>query len=1516
MGRELMKSEPVYRQAIEECHSLLSGYADWSLLEELNAEEKSSRLHLTSIAQPAIFALQVGLLKLWQSWGIKPNAAVGHSVGEVAAAYAGGILSLEDALFVIYHRGHSMENAASSAGRMLAVGLSPDEAGKYIKSHEGRVHLGAVNSPVSVTLTGDAAPLEEIEKILQQDDVFCRFIKTHYAFHSHHMEGMKDILLETLKDIQTHKAKIPVYSTVTGRLAEQDDFGTEYWWANVRQQVKFAEAIEALIQLDFSVFLELGPHPVLAAPMTESLIQHQHQAVILPSLKRKKPERFALLSTLGSLYTQGVPVNWKAIYLESYQHVRLPLHHWNREKSWYQSDLHQKLLLEKKSFPLLGTPLNLPSLTWESSINGWMLPFLNHHCIHGQVILPGTAYLEIALDLYRSQGEAGFPILENMQLYKAAFLTSKKNLLVRTTYDPEEMTYHIHCKDESRETKWHLHASGTLLPTQNQKTRKLSLTEIRRRLSHSLSKEQCYRKFLRSGIEYGPEFQGVEEIYRGRGEILAKIRIPAQLRPDLQKHMFHPAVLDACFQPVIAAPDLKRELTYLPVALHRFSMFASPTPSMWSHITYIKSGANKLRMDVNIMDQHGNLIAEAHDVSLQGVRHVRHVPETDVDDMLYRYEWIQAPLEKAASSILGDKSTPTRTWMIFDDSSHMGKKMVDWLQIQGQRCIRISDGSRFQKHDEGHYSLPLNSKTALKRLLKTSEFADSTFVPGAILDFTALDIQGSEAMGPRKLHSLVSGSSIRLLHLVQEILAWRSNDPPRLWIVTRGAESLEGTSIPGSPFQASICGLSRVIVNELPQLNCTLIDLDPTESSDEAMLDAIQHEIIAETPEDEIAYRAGIRYIPRLRKTRLYCELDPTGRRDSEGSANYRLELSRPGVIENLIIRQAERKSPTRREVEIQVHSAGLNFSDVLKTLNLYPGLPEGEFPLGIECAGIVTAVGQEIRTFRPGDRVMAVVPSSISAYVTVSEEYLMPVPSGMSLADAATLPLAFLTAHYAMVYLGRLQPGERVLIHSASGGVGLAAIQIARGIGAEIIATAGTPKKRAYLKSLGISEVYDSRSLEFAHEIQQTSGQGVDMVLNSLAGEAINKGLSLLKEHGRFLEIGKRDIYSNKRIGLFPFRNNLVFHSIDLDKLLRTRPGLIRELLQDISALIASGDYRALPKKIFAISRAQHVFRTMAQAHHIGKLVLKIQEKNIRTFPMGNTSISFKSEASYLITGAYGGFGLVVADWMANHGARHLILMGRHGATSQTAVKTLDRLKKRGIRITEYLGNVALEQDVRGLFTKIADLPPLCGIIHCAMVLDDAMLLNLDKKRMLKVMDPKIKGAWNLHALSQNFPLDFFVLFSSVSSLIGMPGQGNYVAANAFLDSLTLYRRARGLPSTTINWGYLGKVGIAARSPAIAARFEKQGLKSFSPGQAMELMSRFLLHNVSQIAVINMDWSRFIEVFQSYAVSPKFSELWNDTDEEQPGADPTASAGTSLRKRMLIASDKDKLGDPPNRTS
>ena len=348
-----------------------------------------------------------------------------------------------------------------------------------------------------------------------------------------------------------------------------------------------------------------------------------------------------------------------------------------------------------------------------------------------------------------------------------------------------------------------------------------------------------------------------------------------------------------------------------------------------------------------------------------------------------------------------------------------------------------------------------------------------------------------------------------------------------------------------------------------------------------------------------------------------------------------------------------------------------MNFSDVLKALGLYPGLPDGPVPLGAECSGRITAVGPGVEEFCVGDAVVAVAPFSLSSHVIAPTALVAHKPPALLFEEAATIPIAFLTAAYALEHVGHLGRGERVLIHSATGGVGLAALQIAQRAGAEIFATAGTVEKRDFLRSLGVQHVMDSRSLAFGDEIlEQTAGQGVDVVLNSLAGAALAKGLSVLADYGRFLEIGKRDIYQNHRIGLKPFRNNVSFSAIDLDKVMWQRPELLGGMLRKIMRDAGDGLLTSLPHRVFAISSTLNAFRYMQQGKHIGKVVLSMHDRPATIFAGGDAPLQFSAEASYLITGGLGGFGLAIARWMVKHGARHLVLVGRRGIHSDDAAR------------------------------------------------------------------------------------------------------------------------------------------------------------------------------------------------------------------------------------------------------
>ncbi len=570
-----------------------------------------------------------------------------------------------------------------------------------------------------------------------------------------------------------------------------------------------------------------------------------------------------------------------------------------------------------------------------------------------------------------------------------------------------------------------------------------------------------------------------------------------------------------------------------------------------------------------------------------------------------------------------------------------------------------------------------------------------------------------------------------------------------------------------------------------------------------------------------------------------------------------------------------------------------------MQALNLLPGAPEASPPLGIECAGVVTRVGRGVDTFTPGMRAMAFAANCFASHVVVSRDVAVPVPDGLSFEEAATLPAAFVTAHFGLVHEARLQPGERVLVHSASGGVGLAAIQVARHAGAEVIATAGSPEKREFLRRLGVSHVFDSRSLSFADEVMAiTAGEGVDVVLNSLAGEAIPKGLSVLRNKGRFVELGVRDMLQNRRLAMAPFRNNLSFYFVDFGRVNREEPGRVQAVLRDVSDLVSAGAYAPLPHRLVPASLVRDAFRLMAQAKHIGKIVLSLDDPDVRVAPPAGAG-RLKAGATYLVTGGLGGFGLLVARWMVRQGATHLILTGRSGAAAEQAREAVATLERAGATVVVARADVTRADDVEALLARCgSSLPPLKGIVHAAMVLDDCVLPNLTRERLIRVLDPKILGAWHLDRLTRDVPLDFFILFSSCSSILGLPGQANYDAANACLDALAWSRRARGLPATTVNWGFLGQVGYAAAHEHVVARFESIGVPAISPDEAVEALGQALYRQPVQLSVLRIDWAAFLGQSPTCASSPKFSVFAPLAPREGSGA----AAGPGALRRALAA--------------
>jgi acyl transferase domain-containing protein/NADPH:quinone reductase-like Zn-dependent oxidoreductase/aryl carrier-like protein len=1529
MGRQLLEQEPVFRTTIESCNEIICRLGPWSLLAELTADEDRSRMQETAISQPAIFALQIALAALWRSWGVQPEAVLGHSVGEVAAAYLAGVFTLEDAVRVIYQRGRCME-LVSARGRMLAVGIAPEEARRLIAPYGERLSLAAVNSPTSVTLSGEAGLLEEIARILEKQQIFCRFLQVQYAFHSAQMGPVRDELLASLRGIQPHPATLPLFSTVQGRRIDGPEMGPEYWWHNVRQTVQFAAAVEQLLDWGCDTVVELSPHPVLAVSVAECSRPRGKAVQVLPSLRRHDEERATMLRSLGQLYVLGQPINWHGVTPGPAQTLRLPRYPWQRERCWSESEESRTTRLAAPVHPLLGTSLSSPQPAWETRLDLRLFPYLNDHRVQQTTVFPATGYLEMALAAARELFGEGACRLEDVKLAKPCFLAADRPRRLRTVYHPEDAAVRIYSRTIDTDEEWTLHAHIVLRsggrPASADPSRPYQAGPADCSRRDTFSREDCYRFCRQIGLDYGPLFQGIEGGRRGERQAWSEIRLPKSVATE--DYLFHPALLDACFQSIIPAADDFREedgVLYLPVEIEHFHLYRRPGRCLWSHARICEQTPRGLSADIDIYDENNQLLAQ-----IRGLHSQRVGSETEktLDHLLYAYEWRR----QSACNIDKDAVAGAAHWLIFTDRSGIGEQLAAKLRASGARCTQVSAGGGFAPIGDDRYEIQPGRREDMAKLLQAVHTPDRPC--RAIVHLWGLDAPPTENLSLAALEAAQEAGLFSLLHLVQ---AWEqtlseeegpSSESSRgglglpvpLVLVTRGAQSVGDKPMPVAVAQSPALGLGRVIANECPRLRCKMVDLDPAE--EDGSVAALFEELMAQDDEDEIALRGGARYVHRF--------VPATGARTRavHPEEAYRWTISRPGNLDHLTPHVVPRQAPPAGHVEIEVVAAGLNFSDVMKALGIYPGLGQGPIPLGAECSGRITAVGpplspREEGRFRIGDEVLAVAPFALGSHVVTRAELVAPKPPQWTFEEAATLPIAFLTAAYALEYLGRLSAGERVLIHSATGGVGLAAVQLARRAGAQIFATAGTPEKRAYLKELGIEHVMDSRSLAFADEVmERTGGYGVDVVLNSLAGEALLRGIDILADYGRFLEIGKRDIYGNSRLGLRPFRKNLSFHAIDLDRLIRERPAFLGKLLRQIVQDAHDNRLAPLPQHVYPIAEALSAFRFMQQSKHVGKIVLALRtsggaDATPLAMAPSEGPLAFRPDATYLITGGLGGFGLAVARWMVERGARHLALLGRRGTHSEEARKAVAELKQHGCRLVVFRADVAKEDDLAAVLATIQrDGPPLRGVIHAAMVLEDALLLNLDRQRMCRVLAPKVQGSWALHRQTLHCPLDFFVLFSSLSSVFGHAGQGNYAAANMFLDALAWYRRAHGLPALTINWGYLGEVGYLAQRPQLGERLERQGVLSFTVKQALTLLERAMQRQAIQISVMRVDWSRWRGLGVTGRVSPRFAHLLSDHDGELTSSEgPLGGLTTAAPLDVLVRNKVARvLGTTPER--
>jgi phthiocerol/phenolphthiocerol synthesis type-I polyketide synthase C len=674
-----------------------------------------------------------------------------------------------------------------------------------------------------------------------------------------------------------------------------------------------------------------------------------------------------------------------------------------------------------------------------------------------------------------------------------------------------------------------------------------------------------------------------------------------------------------------------------------------------------------------------------------------------------------------------------------------------------------------------------------------------------------------------------------------------------LWVVTCDAQQPGLGNVEEAAIAAALWGLGRVLVNETPGLSLRLIDLAGTVPPAERARQ-VADELAADSDESEIVWTPQGRHVPRLRSGLPRCWAAPD---DLLG-----LAAGPAGGIDSLAWEIRTLPAVGRGEVEIEVRAAGLNFRDVMWAMDLLPeeALIDGFAgpALGLECAGVVRSLGAGVEGLAVGDRVMAFAPAALSRRVVTVADAVARIPHATSFAAAATIPVAFVTAVYALGHLAKLRPGEHVLIHAAAGGVGLAAIQYAKHCGAVVTATAGSEAKRAFLRMAGADHVLDSRSLAFADAIcELTGGQGVDVVLNSLTGEVMERSLELLKPFGRFLELGKRDFYMNRRFHLSPLRQNISYFAIDVDQLPLRRPDLARALLAEIADALAKGEIRPLAHRSFSFAEIDDAFRLMQSSAHIGKLVL-VPGENAGVQLRRPAEFAARGDGTYLVTGGIDGFGFAAARWLVRFGAGSLALLGRRGAETPGCSARIAELSAMGAEVKVYRGDVADRAALAAILGQIrASQPPLRGIVHAAATIDDGLADNIDSARAAAVLRAKLGGALALDALTRADPIELFLMFSSATTLLGAPGQGVYVAANMALEALARQRRAAGRPALTVAWGPIADAGYLAARPELRDSLcRRLGARPLPAAQALDGLAVLVAAQLPTIGFAEANWS------------------------------------------------------------
>ncbi|MER7793207.1 SDR family NAD(P)-dependent oxidoreductase [Streptomyces sp. NPDC097640] len=1427
MGAALLDSSPVFAARVAACERALAAHVDWSLTDVLRGAEGAADIGRVDVVQPVLWAVMVSLAAVWEAHGVVPAAVVGHSQGEIAAACVAGAMTLEDGARVVALRSRALRSLAGH-GAMASMGCGVERTEELTALHAPDVAVAAVNGPSSTVVSGPPEQVAKLVAAARADGLRARAIDVDYASHGPQVDGIADVLAEVLAGVSgaasgvtsDAASDVAFYSTVTGARMDASGLDAGYWFTNLRQPVRFAEAVQALLAADYRVFIEVSAHPVLLLGLQECIEAAGSPAAAIGTLRRDEggPER--LCRALAEAHVAGVAVDWASWYAGAPTAVTLPSYAFQRERYWLPTgggtgpgDVAGAGLtavghaLLPVAVGLADGGLLLSGRLPEAARGGWPA----EHIVAGLPLLPGAMLVEWVL---RAADEAGCGGVEELALQVPVALPASGGLVVQVVVDAAEgdgrrpvRIFSRPEEDSGGPDTWVCHAVGTLLPRADGP---LPAPEPGGAWpppgARPVAIEGFYERAAAAGYGYGMVFRGLRSVWRDGEDTLAEVVLPEEAADQAGGFGIHPALLDAAMQPVLltghldtsaAGADAGRGAVLLPFA--------------WSGVRLWAGGATRLRVRLSprpgglrvlLADATGAPVLTADAVALRETdgRQLRAASRARGPHGLFAVEWTPLPAPAVDEAGAG----PVTLTVLGDDAPGPPG---------------LADAARYADLDALFHAMDGGAPVP-----------DVVVAPVR----TGPDPAGADTG---------LATARRTLALAQRWLAAGSvAEGARLAVVTRSAVRAGGAGEePVDPAAAAVWGLVRSAQTEHPG-RFLLIDTDcdtdgdtrcdAGRDADTELAEAVREALRADEP--QLALRGGRALVPRLARADTEPELTaPPGERA------WRVVAGKTGPDDLTTAPSPEASAPLAPgEVRIAVRAAGLNFRDALIALDMYP---DAAASIGNEGAGVVVEVSDGVTGVAVGDRVMGLFDGAFGPVAVADARMVAPVPHGWSLRDAAAAPVAFLTAWYGLVELGGLRPGETLLIHGATGGVGMAAVQVARHLGAEVFATA-SPAKHPVLEAMGVDAAHraSSRDLEFEAVFSAaTGGRGVDVVLNSLAGEFTDASLRLLAPGGRMVEMGKTDVRDPERVAR---DHSVAYRAFDL--IADAGPEHIGRLLAAVGERFAGGAFTPLPVTAWRLGQVRQALRQLSQARHTGKLVLDVAPAP-------------DPDGTVLITGGTGTLGGLIAEHLVRSGgARHLLLLGRRGPDAPGAAELTARLTELGAQVRVAAVDVGDADALGEAVAGIDPAHPLTGVVHAAGVVADAMLPAQDERRMAEAWAAKAAAAAHLHRATAGLPLGMFVLFSSFASTLGTPGQANYAAANAFCDALVERRHAEGLPGVSVSWGLWSTASglTGGLTEADVARIARQGIVPNSAEQGQELFDAAVEHGRPALLALSLD--------------------------------------------------------------